>query len=104
MTAALVWCPFADEDSAAAVAAALLDEGLVTCANIVPGVRSLFIWRGQREDAREAGALFKTSGALLPRAIARIEALHPYDQPAVLGWHCDAANPATLDWVGGLPG
>ena len=46
--AALVWCPFPDEASAAATAERLLDEGLIACANLLPAVRSLYRWRGQR--------------------------------------------------------
>ena len=88
---ALIWCPFADEASAAEAAAQLLDEGLVACANLVPGVRSLYVWQGERGETRECGALFKTEAALLDRATARLAQIHPYDAPAVLGWRADTA-------------
>ncbi|NBC37898.1 divalent cation tolerance protein CutA [Novosphingobium sp. FSY-8] len=99
---ALVWCPFPDESSAADVARALLDERLIACANILPPMRSLYVWRGERGESAEVGVLFKTDAALLPALQARIPALHPYDEPAVLGWACDMAAPATRDWLGGL--
>ncbi|HZU65589.1 MAG TPA: divalent-cation tolerance protein CutA [Novosphingobium sp.] len=102
--AALIWCPFADEASAAAVAGALLDEGLVACVNILPAVRSLYIWQGARGEGAEVGALFKTRADLLEAAIARIAALHPYEAPAVVGWHCDGAAAPTLAWLGALTG
>src|SRR5690606_34158659 len=76
---ALIWCPFADEASAAAAANRLLDEGLVACANILPPMRSLYIWRGERGDTREVGVLFKTDASLLERATARLAEIHPYD-------------------------
>ncbi|MDF8333500.1 divalent-cation tolerance protein CutA [Novosphingobium cyanobacteriorum] len=97
--AALIWCPFADEASAEAVAGALLDEGLVACANILPGVRSLYRWKGARGEGREVGVLFKTTSTALARAIARLEALHPYEAPAIAGWVCDAAGSATVGWL-----
>ena len=99
---ALIWCPFADEESAAKVAERLLDEGLIACANILGPVRSLYTWRGERGDARECGVLFKTDSALLQQATQRIEQLHPYDTPAVIGWRADAAAPATATWLGSL--
>ena len=37
--AALIWCPFPDEDSAAAAASTLLGEGLIACANLLPAIR-----------------------------------------------------------------
>ena len=99
---ALIWCPFADEASAAAAAAQLLDEGLVACANILPPMRSLYVWQGERAEARECGALFKTKAALLDRATARLAEIHPYEAPAVLGWRADSAAPATAAWLGEL--
>ena len=99
---ALVWCPFPDGDSAAAVAGRLLDEGLVACANILPVMRSLYVWQGERGEAEEAGVLFKTDAAVMPRTLARLEQLHPYGEPAILGWRCDAAAPATAAWLGAL--
>jgi periplasmic divalent cation tolerance protein len=99
---ALIWCPFPDESSAAAVAARLLDETLIACANLLGAMRSLYEWNGERGDAREIGVLFKTDAALLDRAVARIAELHPYDAPAVLGWRCDAAAEATALWLGEL--
>ena len=69
---ALIWCPFADEASAENVAKQLLDERLVACANILPPMRSLFVWEGNREDTREVGVLFKTDASVLSIATARL--------------------------------
>jgi periplasmic divalent cation tolerance protein len=101
---ALVWCPFPDEASAADAAATLLDEGVIACANLLPGIRSLYRWRGERGEAREAGALFKTSAALLDQVVARLGELHPYDTPAIVGWRADAAAAPTQAWIGDLGG
>ena len=102
MSAALIWTTFADEPSAAEVAAAMLDEKLVACANLHPGIRSLFLWQGERGEARECGVLFKTHAALLDPACARLAELHPYDTPAISGWRAEATAPATAGWLGEL--
>lgn len=99
---ALIWCPFPDAPSAAAVAKLLLDERLIACANIMPTMLALFEWNGLREEASEAGVLFKTDAALLERAIQRLGEEHPYDEPAILAWRCDAASPGTAAWLGAL--
>ncbi|HTK73482.1 MAG TPA: divalent cation tolerance protein CutA [Croceibacterium sp.] len=101
MSAALIWSPFASEDDAAKAAAALLDEGLIACANLVP-VRSFYVWQGERGEARECGALFKTSEGLLDKAVARLAEIHPYETPAITGWRADAAAAATAAWLAGL--
>lgn len=99
MTAALIWCPFGDIASAEAVADKLLEERLIACANILPAVRSLYRWNGERGEGTEVAVLFKTHADLLDDAVARLEALHPYDSPAIAGWQCEAAGVATLGWL-----
>jgi len=96
---ALIWCPFADEASAEAVARQLLDERLIACANILPPMRSLYTWQGERGEAAEVGVLFKTDASALDRATARLAEIHPYDTPAVLGWRTDTANRPTAEWL-----
>lgn len=99
---ALVWCPFPDAGSAAAAADRLLAEGLIACANILPGMRSLYVWNGERGDEAECGVLFKTNAACLARLTLRLAELHPYEAPAILGWECSEAAPATAAWLGAL--
>lgn len=96
---ALIWSPFADESSAALAAMQLLDEGLVACANILPPMRSLYVWQGKRAESNEVGVLFKTDASLLALATARLAEIHPYDAPAILGWRVDTAPRATKDWL-----
>lgn len=99
---ALIWCPFADEDTAASAARQLLAERLVACANILPAMRSIYAWQGEVSEGREVGVLFKTDAALLEPAIARLAEIHPYDTPAVLGWKIDGAAGPTAEWLGSL--
>lgn len=99
---ALAWCPFPDAETAESVAGTLLNERLIACANILPGMRSLYVWQGAREVAAEAGVLFKTDAALVETLVTRLKELHPYDEPAILAWRCDAAAPETAAWLGAL--
>lgn len=96
---ALIYCPFPDAATAERIGARLLDEGLIACINIGPGVRSLYVWEGERGESAETPALLKTSAARLGAAVARLEDLHPYDAPAILGWCCEAAGSATQAWL-----
>ena len=98
---ALIYCPFPDAGSAREVGAQLLDEGLIGCLNMGGPIRSLFAWGGERGEGEECAALFKTDARLLEKTIARLEELHPYDAPGVLGWPC-VAGKATGEWLGAL--
>ena len=96
--AALIWCPFADEDSGKKAAAQLLEERLIACANIVPAIQSAFVWQGVTDTGEEVGALFKTTSARMDEAMTRLDAIHPYEQPAITGWTV-RASPSTLAWL-----
>lgn len=98
----LVWCPFPNEEEARLAAGTLLDEGLIACANIVPGLVSLYVWQGERGEAREVGLLAKTHPSLAEATIARLEQLHSYQTPAIIGWDSDGVAPATGAWLAGL--
>lgn len=99
---ALIYCPFPDEETAAAIGSTLLDEDLIGCINIGAPIRSLFSWNGERGEGVETPALIKTDAALLEKAIVRLEGLHPYEAPAIVGWRCDAAGGATQAWLGAI--
>jgi periplasmic divalent cation tolerance protein len=99
MSAALVWCPFPDAESARAAADALLDEALIACANILGIIESRFVWQGARATGSEVGVLFKTTSERLDEVVERLGELHPYETPAIIGWHADAVHPATFAWL-----
>lgn len=100
--AAMIYCPFPDRDSVREIAGQLLDERLIACANIFGDMESLFVWESKRDCGKEVGVLMKTDAGLLDQAIERLGELHPYDTPAVVGWRCDSAAPATREWLASL--
>ena len=100
----LIWCPFPDEAEARRAADALLNEGLIACANLVPGLVSLYVWQGERGEAREVGLLAKTHQSLAAAAIAKLEQLHSYQTPAIIGWKSDRVGAAAGTWLADLTG
>ena len=98
---ALIYCPFPDRDTAEKVGERLIDEGLIACINIGSAIHSLYVWQGKRGSGEEIPALLKTDENRLDSAIERLEHLHPYDTPAILGWPC-RASAGTRAWLEGL--
>lgn len=99
---AIIYCPFPDREAARAASVALLEEKLIACSNLLGPIESHFVWQGEIARDEEIGVIFKTDYALLDQAIERLGELHPYDIPAIIGWRCDAAHPATVAWLGSL--
>jgi periplasmic divalent cation tolerance protein len=94
-----IYSTFPNEEEAARVARALVEEGLAACANIIGPCRSIYAWQGEMEDAREVAALFKTTAEGADALIARLAALHSYDVPAAVAWPIVAAHLPYADWV-----
>lgn len=94
---ALVTLP--DPSAAEALVARLVEEGVVACGNIVPGLTSIYRWQGNVERADEVLVVFKTTAAGAARLIRRVPELHPYDVPEVLVLPVEAGHGPYLQWV-----
>ena len=94
---ALTTCP--DEASGQQIAATLVREGLATCVNRVPGLRSTYIWDGQLQDEAEVLLIIKTTAARLAALQARLQSLHPYELPELIALPISGGNERYLDWV-----
>lgn len=81
------------------LARTLLDEGLITCANLVPQVRSLYRWKGEVCDETEVLLVLKLPSAGFAALEARYPALHPYEVPELLRLDVTDGHRPYLDWV-----
>lgn len=97
----LVLCTFPDAETAASVTRTLVEEKLVACGSIIPGVRSIYVWEGKTEDSAEVLVLFKTLPGVYAKLEKRLIKLHPYDTPEVLAFEAGAAAKAYAAWVAG---
>lgn len=88
-----------DAEVGARIARCLVDEGLAACANLVPGVRSIYRWQGAVQEDAEVLVILKTRGALIEALTERARALHPYELPEVLALPVVGGLVPYLDWV-----
>lgn len=87
------------EDEAAKIGAALVEEHLAACVNIVPEVRSLFFWEGRKQDEHEALLICKSRLQRMEQLVARVKSLHSYTVPEVIALPIVAGAQDYLDWV-----
>ena len=86
-------------DEASRIARALVEEGLAACVNIVPGVRSIYRWKGALKSETEALLFIKTSADLMDDLEEKIRTLHSYEVPEILAFPIDRGNEAYLSWL-----
>jgi periplasmic divalent cation tolerance protein len=95
----VVLCTVPSEDVGASLARTLVEERLVACVNIVPGLRSIYRFQGVVEDERELLLVLKTSAARYPELEHRIRELHPYEVCEVIALDVAAGSQPYLDWL-----
>ena len=95
----LLYVTCRDADEAARIGEALVRDSLAACANILPGMRSIYRWDGRLEHANEAVLILKTRRALADDATVRVKALHSYQVPAILVLPVEGGNPDNLTWM-----
>lgn len=86
---------------AKALAQDLLTEGLIACANIVPGVESHFVWEGKLVKENEVIIFIKTRAQNEEKIIKRVRKLHSYECPCVTFIDINSGNADFLKWVDG---
>jgi len=100
----VVFTTVSDVDDAVELADAVVNEGLAACCNIVPGLRSIYIWKGERYDEDEVLCIMKTRAALFDELKARILELHSYEVPEVIAVDIKAGHSDYLRWVDAATG
>jgi periplasmic divalent cation tolerance protein len=97
--AVFVYITAGSEAEARSLGRALVEERLAACANIIPGMISIYRWEKKMEEAQEAVLIVKTRAALFPALEARVKALHSYDTPCIAALPVAAAHQPYLDWI-----
>jgi periplasmic divalent cation tolerance protein len=93
-----VMCTAGDRASAQAIAAALVEERLAACVQLMP-IESWYRWNGEVRHDAEVMLTAKTVRGRLPALEARIRALHPYDLPEIVALPIVGGSADYLAWV-----
>jgi periplasmic divalent cation tolerance protein len=88
-----------DEETGRRIARALVEERLAACVNVLPGMHSVYRWRGEVEEAAEVLLIAKTRAERAAALASRVRALHPYELPEVVALPVTDGSRAYLRWV-----
>jgi periplasmic divalent cation tolerance protein len=91
-----VTCPAAESDR---IASQLVEEQIVACVNIVPGIISIYRWQGKVCRDSEHLLIMKTERKLWQTLEKRVRELHPYDVPEIIEWPIENGYAPYLNWI-----
>ena len=88
-----------DMESGETLVRKLVDERLIACGNLIPGVVSIFRWEGRVARENEVLVLMKSAAASIDSLVVRIGDLHPYSVPEVVELPVGTVARAYCEWV-----
>lgn len=88
------------EEIATKIAATLLKTKAAACVNILPGVRSMYNWKGKVCDDQELLLVCKSRAALFETLLVpAVKSAHPYELPEIIALPIVAGSPDYLAWI-----
>jgi periplasmic divalent cation tolerance protein len=97
--AILIYITCANQTEADIIGRALVDERLVACVNILPGMRSLYRWQGKVESAEETVLIAKTATTRFADVESRVKRLHSYTVPCIVALPVITGSADYLAWI-----
>ena len=96
---ALVYMTAPDSRCANRIADALVAGHLAACVNLIPGMQSVYRWKGRIERADEVVLVAKTTRSRLNALVSEVRKLHPYECPCVAALTLVGGHAPFLDWI-----
>lgn len=96
----LLWVPCPDAACAEHIGREAVEHHLAACANILPGMRSIYRWNGAVQSDAEILLVLKTSRERAGELTEFVVSRHPYELPAVSILPLAGGHAPFLEWVG----
>lgn len=87
------------EEDAERIARSLVEKGLAACVSVVPGLVSVYRWKGRVGREHEVLLVIKTTGERLEELKAALLAAHPYELPELVALPIAAGHEPYLEWL-----
>ncbi|PYS07160.1 MAG: divalent-cation tolerance protein CutA [Acidobacteria bacterium] len=95
----IVFVTCESKEQAETIAQTVVTGRLAACVNVLPGIRSCYIWEQKLTWSDEVLLLIKTSRSRFGQLQDRIKALHSYSVPEIVGVTIDDAFEKYIDWI-----
>ena|SRR5215510_12566385 len=95
----IVFVTCESKEQAETIAQAVVSDKLAACVNVLPGIRSCYVWEGKLTWSDELLLLIKTTRGRFEQLKSRIRELHSFAVPEIVGVTIDEAFDKYLDWI-----
>lgn len=95
----LVYVTTPDQNTAVQLANGCIKAGLAACANIIPGMVSVYEWQGKIQQSQEAILVLKTNEEAVLDLTHFITSRHPFENPCVIAMPICGGSQNFLEWI-----
>ena len=88
-----------NEEQAETIARELVQNQLAACVNIIPGIKSVYVWNGKIEKDSELLLIAKTKSEAKERVMKKIQEIHPYENPECIFIGINDGLKNYLNWL-----
>jgi periplasmic divalent cation tolerance protein len=99
MAVLLALSTFPDRETAKRISDQIVTEKFAACANILPGIESIYRWKEKIETGNETLVFFKLSEDRQSAFQEKLRSLHPYEVPEIIFVPVTTGLPEYLRWV-----
>ena len=100
MAYSVVLMSASSEDEARRLAHLLVERRLAACVSRVPGMQSVFWWKGVVETSQEVLLIAKTDKTKVKELVKAVKQEHSYQVPEILALPVKDGNRDFLRWLG----
>lgn len=97
--ACLILTTCGSEETALTIAAAVVDQGVAACVNLLPGIKSYYYYQGGTHLDEEVLLVIKTTRDQFAAVSQVISELHTYEVPEILMFSAEQATGPFMDWL-----
>jgi len=88
-----------DEKEAIRIGEGMVSARLAACANIVPGIQSIYHWKGKVVKAQETLLIMKSTKTRYRALEKAIKAMHTYETPEIIALPVKEGLDQYIGWV-----
>ncbi len=77
----------------------LVENRLAACTNIVPGLRSIYRWKGEVCDDKELLCMVKTRRSLFDQVVDAVKKLHSYEVAEIIALPIVEGVEDYIEWL-----
>ena len=95
----IVFVTCESEEQANTIAETVVTERLAACVNVLPRIRSCYVWEQKLTWSDEVLLLIKTTRGRFDQLQERIKTLHSYSLPEIVSVTIDDAFDKYIEWI-----